>query len=62
MTVALFTHPACLDHDTGPGHPERPERLRRVLAALDGEAFSTLLRQEAPRASPEQLSRVHDPS
>ena len=60
MTVALFSHPACLDHDTGPWHPESAERLRRVLAALDGEKFSALTRRDSPRATHEQLARVHD--
>ncbi|MBV9538781.1 MAG: histone deacetylase family protein, partial [Acidisphaera sp.] len=59
--VALITHPDCLDHDTGPGHPERPDRLRRVLAALDGEAFAELAREAAPEATREQLGRVHPP-
>ncbi len=59
MTVALITHPACLDHDTGPYHPERPDRLRRVLQALEHNSFSSLLRDLAPRASEEQLCRVH---
>ena len=35
MTTALITHPACLEHDTGPFHPESPDRLRAVLAALE---------------------------
>lgn len=61
MTIALITHPACLDHDTGPGHPERADRLRAVLAALDAEHFPDLAREEAPRASLAQLSAVHDP-
>ena len=59
MTVALFTHPACLDHDTGPGHPERPERLRRVLQALEHPDFVPLIRQEAPEATIEQLCLAH---
>lgn len=32
--LALATHAACLEHDAGPGHPERPERLEAVLQAL----------------------------
>jgi len=28
MSTLLITHPACLDHLTPPGHPERPDRLR----------------------------------
>jgi len=35
VATALITHPACLEHDTGPYHPETSERLRAVLAALD---------------------------
>ena len=27
-------HPDYLNHDTGPNHPERPDRLRASLAAL----------------------------
>jgi acetoin utilization deacetylase AcuC-like enzyme len=60
MAVALITHEACLDHDTGPGHPERPDRLRAVLAALDETRFPELLRETAPQAAPEQIERVHD--
>ena len=59
VTVALITHEACLAHDTGPWHPECPDRLRAVLRALEGEAFSDLLREQAPLATEEQLARVH---
>lgn len=61
MHTALFTHAACLDHDTGEDHPECADRLRAVLAALEDEAFMFLDRREAPRALPEQLARVHPP-
>ncbi|MDQ2971745.1 MAG: histone deacetylase family protein [Pseudomonadota bacterium] len=56
----LYTHTACLDHDTGAGHPESPARLRAVLEALDDPRFASLQRIEAPRATREQLLRVHD--
>ena len=59
MTTALITHPACLEHDTGPFHPESPDRLRAVLAALETEEFTALLRELAPEATIEQLTRVH---
>ena len=59
MITRLYTHPACLDHDTGPGHPERPDRLRAVLRALEDRVFADLDRREAPRATREQLIRVH---
>jgi acetoin utilization deacetylase AcuC-like enzyme len=59
VATALITHPACLEHDTGPYHPETSERLRAVLAALETEEFAMLLRESAPEASVEQLARVH---
>jgi acetoin utilization deacetylase AcuC-like enzyme len=59
MPTALITHSACLRHDGGPYHPECPDRLRAVLAALEGEEFADLLRESAPHATEEQLTRVH---
>ena len=61
MTAAtlLLTHAACLAHDMGEYHPERPDRLRAVLRALDGEEFAGLRRAEAPLATPEQLALAH---
>jgi len=59
MPTALITHPACLLHENGPYHPECPDRLRAVLAALETEEFADLLREAAPHASIEQLTRVH---
>lgn len=61
MATYLFTHPACLAHDTGPGHPERPARLASVLKALSGPEFAGLQRREAPLATSEQLERAHPP-
>jgi len=55
-----YTHPACLDHDTGPGHAECPERLEAVLEAVH-HAFPRLEWIEAPRATRGQLLRVHEP-
>jgi len=59
MTTCLFTHPACLDHDPSPGHPESPARLRRVLEVLDAPEFAALVRREAPRATVEQIAAMH---
>ncbi len=57
--LPVFTHPACLAHDTGPGHAERPQRLGAVIDALR-DAFDDLDWHDAPRASRGQLLRVHD--
>jgi acetoin utilization deacetylase AcuC-like enzyme len=59
MATLLISHPSFLEHDTGPYHPERPDRLRAVLAALDDPAFAGLVRVAAPAASMEALTRVH---
>lgn len=59
MTTALYTHASSAEHDTGAGHPERAARIEAVDAALSGVSWSRLLRKEAPRATKEQLSRVH---
>jgi acetoin utilization deacetylase AcuC-like enzyme len=60
--LQLYTHSICLQHDPGPGHPESPARLRAVLEALDQDRFATVDRIEAPRATREQLLRVHTPA
>jgi acetoin utilization deacetylase AcuC-like enzyme len=59
MTTLLLTHPACLEHDTGVGHPEQADRLRAINAALSGAAFKDLKREEAPRAELSQIERLH---
>lgn len=48
MTTLLLTHPVFLDHDTGPGHPERPDRMRAIDRVLAHDIFQTLRREEAP--------------
>ncbi|QAU24079.1 histone deacetylase family protein [Dyella sp. M7H15-1] len=57
--LQLYTHTVCLEHDPGPGHAESPARLRAVLQALDQDRFAMVDRVEAPRATREQLLRVH---
>ena len=60
--VALFSHHACIAHDPGPGHPECPDRLRAVLAALEHRDFVNLLREQAPLATEAQLCLAHPAS
>lgn len=57
--MRFYTHPACVLHDTGPAHAERPARLENVTAALR-EAFPQVPWLEAPRATRGQLLRVHE--
>lgn len=59
MSLRLYTHPACLGHDTGPGHAERPERLRAVTDAIDA-AFPDQGWMSASPAPRDALLRVHD--
>ena len=58
MSLPVFTHSACLAHDTGPTHAESPARLAAVTAGLR-ETYPDLDWREAPRASRGQLLRVH---
>ncbi len=59
MTTMLITHMDCLWHDTGPSHPERPDRLRAVRHALNEDDFPDLTRVEAPLATNEQIALAH---
>jgi acetoin utilization deacetylase AcuC-like enzyme len=60
MATAFITHPDCLKHDMGRGHPEQPARLSAIedqlIASRIGEH---LQRYQAPLATDEQLARVH---
>jgi acetoin utilization deacetylase AcuC-like enzyme len=56
MPAVVFSHPRCLDHDTGRGHPESPERLRAVVQEVrraKGEV------REASPATVDALVGVH---
>jgi acetoin utilization deacetylase AcuC-like enzyme len=59
MTTLLLSHPACLDHLTPMGHPERPDRLRAIERALEHEKFQGLAREPAPVASLETIALAH---
>jgi acetoin utilization deacetylase AcuC-like enzyme len=59
VTTLLISHPACLAHDMGEGHPEQPDRLRAVERAFESENFQILARDVAPRAEISAIARVH---
>ena len=59
MTL-VYTHPASFAHETG-AHPENAGRIRAIEEALANASLPGLTAMEAPRATTEQLARVHDP-
>ncbi len=59
MSTLYISHPAALAHQTPPGHPERPDRIRAIERALEKERFMPLLREQAPMAEMESLTLIH---
>jgi acetoin utilization deacetylase AcuC-like enzyme len=61
MTTLLITHPCFVDHDTGPGHPERADRMRAIDKVLAHDVFKGLKREEAPLRDDveEQIKLAH---
>ena len=60
--TAFVYHPDYLNHDTGHGHPERPDRLRASLAALkESEVWGQLHRIDPTPANTEQIAYAHKP-
>jgi acetoin utilization deacetylase AcuC-like enzyme len=60
MATAFITHPDCLKHEMGRGHPEQPARLTAIEDQLAASGVAKhLKRYEAPLATDEQLARVH---
>jgi acetoin utilization deacetylase AcuC-like enzyme len=61
--MLYFSHPSFLEHDTGPGHPERAERLRAIEARLRADGLWDRLEHRTPRAATlEEITLVHPPS
>lgn len=58
MAPLYLRHPSSLEHDTG-RHPERPERIRALEAALTARDWLGWDVREAPPASEQQLLAVH---
>ncbi|HYQ87874.1 MAG TPA: histone deacetylase [Bacteroidota bacterium] len=52
-----------LDHKTGPGHPERPERLRAIVSHLKEVRLASILEPiSIEPASEDWISKVHTPA
>ena len=61
MRTAYITHDECLKHDMGEGHPECPARINAINDQLIASGILNFLTHyEAPKASKDQLSRVHN--
>jgi len=55
--MVVWTHPDCLSHNAGSGHPESPERLRVLLKRVREDGRFGV--QEARPATREPLLAVH---
>ena len=62
MPIAFISHPDCLLHDVGEGHPECPARIGAIQDQLLSSGMEFILkREDAPIVQREHLDRVHDP-
>jgi acetoin utilization deacetylase AcuC-like enzyme len=60
MRTALLMDPICRRHDTGLGHPERPERYDALASAFERAGVLDAVHRLAPRvATPDELTLCH---
>lgn len=61
MTTSLITHFSFVEHDTGFGHPERPERMRAIDKVLEDPIYANLRRMQVPYREDvkDQILRTH---
>jgi acetoin utilization deacetylase AcuC-like enzyme len=57
--MRVYTHPDCLNHNPGSGHPECPARLQAVMHSLRHH-LPALDWENAPLAERHVIDRVHD--
>ena len=58
--TTVFSHSACLGHNTGDGHPERPARMDAVEQALQSEELAgRLVRRDAEKATLDCIGLMH---
>ncbi len=62
MKTLIYSHADCMDHLTGPHHPESPERQTAVLKALKADEFDDLLWRDAPMSTREKALLIHTPA
>src|SRR2546421_12035409 len=63
MPTAIIHHPVFEEHDTGPQHPERPERYRVTIDALraDKDLWANVVEIEADEARRSDIQACHTP-
>ena len=62
MAVGWFYHEQFLEHETGPEHPERPERLRALVKHFDETGLLKRMKPfESSPLVPNAVWMVHDP-
>ena len=63
MQTAIVHHPVFEQHDTGSGHPEKPERYAAVMSALrdDADLWSKVLEIEATEVARGYVQACHSP-
>jgi acetoin utilization deacetylase AcuC-like enzyme len=57
----LVADEAMADHDPGPGHPERPERLASLERDFSAQPIAGVVRVAPREATAAELTAVHDP-
>jgi acetoin utilization deacetylase AcuC-like enzyme len=59
--TGLAYHPIFLQHDTGPGHPERPDRLRAITERIEQSGLGAQVERHEPgRAALDPIRAIHD--
>jgi acetoin utilization deacetylase AcuC-like enzyme len=61
LRTGIVADEVCLEHDTGPGHPERAERLRVLRRLVESRPREALVQIAARDATQAELERVHTP-
>jgi acetoin utilization deacetylase AcuC-like enzyme len=61
LRTGVVVDPRYLDHGTGAGHPERPERVEVLLELLDAAVRPGMVRVEPRPATRGELQQVHAP-
>lgn len=60
MATGLVYTPRFLDHDTGPGHPESPHRLKAIISRLEQGLLKQLKLIDPGLPDPTWLKLVHE--